>query len=101
MAFYSMHEGARLASERAVPNASGRLIGQHCGTMLKGAGRKNGRGGTGLARGGPLALTSRGRNAPARQRWVGGARVFDLCCGPLRRLLIAENLCLRRQLLVL
>jgi len=34
MAFYSMHEGAGLASERPVSNASGGLIGQHCGTML-------------------------------------------------------------------
>jgi hypothetical protein len=40
MAFYSMHEGAGLASERAVPNAGGRLIGQRCATMLKGVGAK-------------------------------------------------------------
>ena len=40
MAFYSMHEGAGLASERAVPNAGGRLIGQRCGMMLERCGGK-------------------------------------------------------------
>jgi hypothetical protein len=73
MAFYSMHEGAGLASERAVPNASGELIGQHCGTMSKGVGQKNGRDGF-------LASTSRERNAAARQRCA----CFDFCCGPFR-----------------
>jgi len=42
MAFYSMHEGTGLASERAVPNAGGGLISQHCGTLLKDLGAKMG-----------------------------------------------------------
>jgi hypothetical protein len=58
MAFYSMHEGAGLASERAVPNAGGGLISQRCGTLLKDLGRKNGLN--------PLALTSRGRGLPGK-----------------------------------
>ena len=96
MAFYSMHEGAGLASERAVPNAGGRLIGQRCGTMLERCGGKK-------WPGWPFGVP--GETPLARQRWVAG--VFRLLLRAIAAIftpgtrLIAESLCLRQQLLVL
>ena len=100
MAFYSMHEGAGLASERAVPNAGGRLIGQRCGTMLERCGGKKWPGwpfGVDKYRNETILLNDDGSEG----------RVFRLLLRAIAAIftpgtrLIAESLCLRQQLLVL